>query len=131
MTNSRELSNSKIDAVGEEIKRIFERAGEDAKQQVMSDFNSILANDLSELEQNISRVSLDTNKRIIRESEKGLKRVLKQQFGDSVFGSVLTEAILPTIFKGFDGKSRGFNSGDSQKFLEIGKAISKSQSRNG
>ena len=134
MTEYKTIAELKIDQFADEIKRQFEEIGKDVKEQLMQDFDKILTNDLEGLKQILAKVVKERTNDILNNSASGLQSSIDKDFNGSIFGSILSNAIIPNIIGGNStsvSNSREFKTSASQKFLEIGKIMARTRSRNG
>lgn len=136
MTKSKINPEQKIEELGDAIKKQFEEIGNDVKRQLLEDFDSILSSDLNGLKDILNKIVREQSKRLLSQSQKDLQKTIEEDFGGSVFGNILSEAIIPNL--GMSGnnqssstRSSDFKASSSQAFLEMAKAIARSQSRNG
>lgn len=130
MSKNRTIFESKIDEFTNDIKKQFEEIGNEVKEQLIRDFEKILTNDLDGLKDVLSKVIINKSQDILNNSSNEFKDIIDKDFNGSVFGSILADAILPNITNSSTGSSRDFNPSSGQRFLDVAKAIIKSQSRN-
>lgn len=134
MSEFKTVAELKIDQFADEIKRQFEEIGKDVKEQLMQDFDKILTNDLEGLKDILSKIVKEKTGDILSNSSSGLQSMVDRDFKGSIFGSVLSNAIIPNIIGTNNSgatNARDFKTSASQKFLEIGKVMARSRSRNG
>lgn len=136
MANQKSNIDEKVAMLGNEIKNQFAKAGEDAKNQLLESFRSVLESDVNNLKSIVDKTAADSSQKMKDQMQTALNQAIKQQFGGSVFGSVLQDLILPTVFNGIaaskvDASLPKFREAASQTLLDIGKSIAKSSGRNG
>ena len=134
MSENKTVVEVKIDEFANEVKKQFEEIGNDVKEQLLKDFDKILTNDLEGLKEILSNIVNNKSKEILNNSSSEIQNVINKDFNGSVFGSILADAILPNITNQNNSSiasNRDFNPSSSQRFLDMAKAISKSQRRNG
>jgi ribosomal protein S17E len=116
MSEVKTVAELKIDQFADEIKSQFEEIGKDVKEQLMQDFDKILTNDLEGLKDILSKIVKEKTSDILSNSSSGLQSLVDKDFKGSIFGSILSNAIIPNII-GSDANSRDFKTSTSQKFL--------------
>lgn len=134
MSESKTAAELKIDEFADELKRQFEEIGKDVKEQLIRDFDKILTNDLEGLKEILGKVVKERTNDILNNSSSDLQKSIDKDFSGSIFGSILSNAIIPNIVgtnSSSGTNSREFKTSASQKFLEIGKVMARSRSRNG
>lgn len=132
MGKERDETVQKMEAVADELKKQFDDIGRDVKEQLLKDFDAVLSKDIGDLKQSIGRFVSEQNQRLLKQSQQELQKAIQQEFGGSVFGGILGNAIIPGLFDSvFSGRSFDFKAASAQGLLQIGKAIAKSQFRNG
>lgn len=133
MSKQKTTIDEKVAMLGDEIKNQFAKVGEDAKNQLLDNFKNVLENDVNNLKNIVDKTVADNSEKMKDQMQIALNQAIKQQFGGSVFGGVLQDLILPGVFQGISTNisSPNFREAASQTFLDIGKSIAKSSSRNG
>ena len=136
MSNYEEIAQNKIDEFSSQIKQQFEQIGQEVKDQLITDFDKILLDDLDSLKGVLQDLVTSKTNEILNESKNELGKVIEQEFGGSIFGTILNETILPRLFdkSGIFVSSSfvpRFGKSPSQEFLQISKSLARSNSRNG
>lgn len=134
MSEYKTIAELRINQFADEIKSQFEEIGKDVKEQLMRDFDKVLTNDLEGLKDILSKVVKEKTNDILNNSSSGLQDMVDKDFNGSIFGRILSDAIIPNIVgtnKSSRTNSKEFKSSTSQKFLEIGKLMARNRSRNG
>jgi hypothetical protein len=124
---------AQIAQLGDDIKKQFEQIGHDVKEQMLKDFNQVLTNDLSSLRSTLGKIVETQNRNIMKQSQENLQKTIMNEFGGSIFGQILGNAILPAALGGATDslRSNDFRSAAGQSLLEMGSAITRAQFRNG
>ncbi|MDA0780806.1 MAG: hypothetical protein PQ612_06695 [Rickettsiales bacterium] len=134
MSANRTIVENKIDEFANEIKKQFEEIGNEVKEQLLKDFDKILTNDLEGLKNILSKAVMSKSQDILKNSSNEFQDIINKDFNGTIFGSILADAILPNITNTNNSSaspSRDFNPSSAQRFLDMAKALAKSQSRNG
>ncbi|MCE3233041.1 MAG: hypothetical protein K0R98_1298, partial [Rickettsiaceae bacterium] len=97
---------------------------------ILKDFNKALDKDIDSLRSTLNKIVEAQNKKLLMESQQQLQETILQEFSGNIFGQILSDALLPMAFNGFSGRG-GFRQSGSQSLFDIGKAISRAQTRNG
>ena len=133
MSKNKTLVESKIDEFANEVKNQFEEIGNEVKNQLLKDFDKILTNDLDGLKGMLFDIVNNKSKEVLTSSSSEIQNVINKDFNGSIFGSILADAIIPNITNQNNSSidsNRDFSPSSSQRFLDMAKAISKSQRRN-
>lgn len=136
MTNSQEKAQNKIDEFSSSIREEFAKIGQEVKDQLVNDFDKILFDDLESLKGILQDLVAKKTNEILNQSMNELGQIIQKEFGGSIFGSIINDAVIPTVFDkiGFGSSSSAiprFGKSSGGEMSQIGKSLARSSSRNG
>ena len=122
---------TKVANFADEVQQHFVRVGEDAKQQVLTNFKSALENDVDHLKAVVGKAVSDDVDNIKNNLHQSLNQSVEQSFGSSILGSLLNNLVLPSVFNLISGKkididSPQFREAAGQTLVDIGNTIARS-----
>jgi len=133
MSKSKTVAELKIEEFADEIKKQFEIIGNEAKEQLVNDFDKILKNDIDGLKEVLRKIVIAKTEDILTNSSNDLRDLVNKEFNGSIFGNILSNAILPNILNSnsqSENNAREFKPSLSQEFLSVAKVLAKSRARN-
>jgi hypothetical protein len=136
MSNQKTIIDEKAAVLGDAVKNQFAKVGEEAKQHLLTTLKGVLENDINSMKNIVEQTILSSSQQIKDQLHTALTAAITQQLGGSIFGIILHDLILPTVFHGIssgklDLHSQSFKEAASQTMLDIGNSIAKSNARNG
>ena len=126
---------TKVVMLADEVKQHFATAGENAKQQMLLNFKSALEKDVGNLKTMVDQSITEHGQSIKDSPNQVLNKSIGEHLGGNIFGSLLQNLVLPTVFNAISGQKIDINSpkfreAAGQALVDIGNAIAKSNSRN-
>lgn len=131
---SRDYINKQKEILSEEVQKHIENIGKEITEDILKNFDKSVSEESSNLKSLIKESAFDYNKNFLEHSEKKLQDLLKKQFKGNLFGEILSDNILPSIFEsgGNIGVIRNniFINSASQVVSELSKLLTKNAFRN-
>jgi|GEM_PF-5559953 len=136
MSNQKTIIDDKAAILGEAVKQQFAKVGEEAKQHLLTTLKGVLENDINSMKNVVEQTIISSSQQIKDQLHTALTTAITQQLGGSIFGIILHDLILPTVFQSIssgkiDINSQNFKEAASQTLIDIGNSIARSSARNG
>lgn len=122
------------DILSKEVESYIENIGKEIKKDILENFDKSVFKETEELKSLIKESALSYNKKFLKQSQKNLQNILKEQFKGSLVTEVFSDSVISSLFEGGSNldniKTNVFSNTTSQIISEFTKLLAKNAARN-
>ncbi len=123
-----------MEQLADDVRKQVEAMVAELQKNMLDSFNGILSGDFKSLQNNINILLKDQQKRILKESENNVRAAIKQKFGGNIFGTILGDFVVPSIYSASaqnPSRSGSFNNAEGNMLNDFAGSMTRSRKRNG
>lgn len=127
------MPNPQMQQLTDDVRKQVEVMAADLQKNMLSAFEGILTGDFKSLQSNINNILKEQQARIMKESENNVRAAIKQKFGGNIFGSILSDFIVPAVYDSqtqHSSRSGSFQSAEGNMLKDFAGAVGRARVRN-